>query len=116
MFHLKLCKGLSYSGIVSATKENPDVFVEEERTALAAVSTGYFRLLEVSALEEEDSQQTLTGPVTVLDVKTLAELKEYAKENGIELSGATKKEDVLAAIIQAERMTEQFVGSSSAVE
>ena len=30
MFHLRLCKGLSYMGIVRATKTEPDVYVPEE--------------------------------------------------------------------------------------
>lgn len=38
-----------------------------------------------------------------LDEMTLAELKAYAKENGIDLDGATKKADVLAAIMAAEQ-------------
>lgn len=29
MFHLRLCKGLSYMGIVRATKAEPDVYVPE---------------------------------------------------------------------------------------
>lgn len=38
-----------------------------------------------------------------LDEMTLAELKEYAKAHDIDLDGATKKADVLAAIKAAEQ-------------
>lgn len=46
MYHLKLCKGLSYSnGKVTATKRNPCVFVDDKATADAAVASGYFKLV-----------------------------------------------------------------------
>ena len=35
MFHLRLCRGLSYLGIVRATKAEPDVYVQEEEKANA---------------------------------------------------------------------------------
>ena len=47
-YHLKLCKALSYTGVVSADKKNPDVFVEDKTIADTAVATGYFRLVENS--------------------------------------------------------------------
>lgn len=34
MFHLRLCKGLSYMGIVRATKAEPDVYVPEEEKGM----------------------------------------------------------------------------------
>ena len=40
MFHLRLCKGLSYLGIVRATKAEPDVYVPEEEKAKALVVSG----------------------------------------------------------------------------
>ncbi len=46
MIHLRLCKGLSYSGVVAATRLKPDVFIDDEETAEAAVATGYFRRME----------------------------------------------------------------------
>jgi hypothetical protein len=44
-YHLKLQKGLSYCGVVSATKQKPDVFTEDGAVADAAVATGYFVLV-----------------------------------------------------------------------
>lgn len=38
------------------------------------------------------------GEPKEIDDMTLAELKEYAKRNDIDLDGATKKEDVLAKV------------------
>jgi len=47
VYHLRLNKALSYTGAVSATRENPDVFTDDEATAVAAVASGYFDLIEV---------------------------------------------------------------------
>lgn len=44
MYHLRLIKALSYSGIVEATKQKPDVFVEDKAIADKAIATGYFQL------------------------------------------------------------------------
>ncbi len=44
MYHLKLIKALSYSGIVTATQKRPDVFTKDKTIADKAVATGYFKL------------------------------------------------------------------------
>ncbi len=41
MYHLKLCKGLSYcnaSGTVEATHKQPDIYIEDKATAASAVA------------------------------------------------------------------------------
>ena len=57
MFHLRLCKGLSYLGIVRATKAEPDVYVPEEEKAKALVVSGYFEMVT----SEAEKIQPLTG-------------------------------------------------------
>ena len=57
MFHLRLCKGLSYMGIVRATKAEPDVYVPEEEKAKALVASGYFEMVT----SEAEKIQPLTG-------------------------------------------------------
>ena len=57
MFHLRLCKGLSYMGIVRATKAEPDVYVPEEEKAKALVTSGYFEMVT----SEAEKVQPLTG-------------------------------------------------------
>lgn len=52
MFHLRLIKGLSYFGIVSATKKNPDVYTDDKATADKAVASGYFVLVSAPITEE----------------------------------------------------------------
>ena len=99
MYHLRLCKGLSYSGVVSATKQAPDVFVEDEKTALAAVNTGYFKLVEGGDIVPPPVIPT--GTITPLDVMTVQQLKEYSKEKNIDLAGASTKPEILDCIEKA---------------
>ena len=101
MIKLKLKKALSYNGVVSATKEKPYVTVEDEATANAAVASGYFEIVELNASEERP-QGPATGTITKLDTMTVAQLKEYAKTNDIDLEGATKKEEILERIEAAQ--------------
>ena len=42
-----------------------------------------------------------------LESRTVAELKEYAAENDIDLGEATKKEDILAAILRGLKSAEE---------
>lgn len=65
MYHLKLKKALSYTGIVSATKKKPDVFVKQEKIAKAALATGYFELIEQEQQKpkEEETSESLENEV-----------------------------------------------------
>jgi len=76
------------------------VFTEDKVIADAAVATGYFIYIEGSDVVTPSA--TPTGTITKLDVMTVAQLKEYAKEKGIDLSKAAKKEDIIDVIIAAE--------------
>ena len=103
MYHLRLCKALSYSGAISATHKHPDVYVEDEATATTAVATGYFRLLGGAAQAAEPEPENGPEPDAQPDYEALsamkkAELVAYAEEHGIDLSGCSSKEDILSAI------------------
>lgn len=121
MYHLRLNKALSYTGAVSATRENPDVFTDDEATAVAAVASGYFDLIEVPtepeaapAPAEEPTEEPVAeaedpdGYVDVsvssipdfetLSAMTKAELIAFAKERDIDLDKCKTKEDILGAI------------------
>lgn len=50
LYHIKLKKAMSYTGIVNATREEPNVYTHDKDIATAAVRSGYFDLIEV----EED--------------------------------------------------------------
>lgn len=105
MYHLKLCKGLSYSnGKVTATKRGPGVFVDDKATADALLATGYFKL--ISGLEAPDFPPP--GEVTgrlgpeQLDSMTIPELKKLAGEMGVDIKGRKDKAAIIAAIAAVE--------------
>lgn len=102
MYHLRLCKALSYTGVVSATKKEPDVFTEDKAIADKALASGYFQLVETEEQEdagqqEEENEVDYEG----LSNMTKAELTAYAAEHGISLEGCTTKADMLSAISAA---------------
>lgn len=94
-YHLKLAKGLSYCGVVKATKKNPDVFVEDKATADAAVATGYFKLIEGEEAPEPPKDQE---PGKTLDEMTVTELETYAAYHNVSLKGVRGKENIIAKL------------------
>ena len=97
MYRVKLIKGLSYTGAVSATKENPFVDIEDKAIADAVVASGYFKLVEAESETNEPAD---------LSKMTVAQLEAYAKENNIDLAGASKKADIIKAIEAANTESE----------
>lgn len=102
-YHLKLAKALSYCGVVTATKEKPDVYTDDGDVADKAVATGYFKLVESEAPGKpaEGSLQEGEIDVTQLGSMSLAELKDLAKQLGADLTGRKSKEDIIEAICVA---------------
>lgn len=103
MYHLKLMKALSFTGIVTATKKNPDVFLEDKATADAAVATGYFKLIEEAEEPPEGGEEKEPGegggdkePGKKLEEMTVPELETFAAYKGISLKGISKKADIIA--------------------
>lgn len=106
MYHLKLCRGLSYSnasGTVKATHKQPDIYIEDEATANAAVASGYFKLVE-----EVETPWPPPGEVLghldpeQLESMTVPDLKKLAADMGVDLKGITAKADIIAAIAAVE--------------
>lgn len=127
MYHLRLIKALSYTSVVKATKQHPDVFVEDKATADAAVATGYFQFLgagpepevekddgetqpdDGKANEQEPDDREANGetqpdgekeqsPGKKLEKMTVPELETFAAYKGISLKGASKKADIIAKL------------------
>ena len=118
MFHLRLCKGLSYIGIVRATKAEPDVYVPE---AKVLVTSGYFEMVTSEAekvqpltgdtektesatdMFEEESEDEVQGDPELMELqkKNKAELIEYAGQNGIDITGCKTKDDIYQKIVEA---------------
>lgn len=98
MYHLKLIKSLSYHGIVKATKENPDVYTDDEATATAAVATGFFKLVESAV--QQDSQPAAEPEESVqgktLEEMTVAEIETFATYYGVSLKGIKGKAKIIA--------------------
>ena len=94
MYRVKLVKGRSYNGAIRATQEEPFVDVEDKAIADAAVATGYFEYVES---EGDDNN----APADISKM-TVPQLEQYAKDNNIDLGGATKKADIIKAIEAAQ--------------
>lgn len=100
-YHLKLNKALSYCGVVTATRQHPDVIVEDKATADAAVATGYFKLVAAEETPEETTEgntpEDTEGkePGKKLEEMTVPELETYAAYKGVSLKGISKKADII---------------------
>ena len=70
-YHLRLVKGLSYCGTIKATKQFPDVYVEDKATADAAIAHGYFKLVKGG---KPAAQQPKSEPGKTLEEMTVTEL------------------------------------------
>ena len=94
MYRVKLIKGRSYTGAIRATQDEPFVDVEDKAIAEAAVATGYFELIDAEGGDDNG--------VTDISKMTVPQLEQYAKDNNIDLGGATRKADIIKAIEAAQ--------------
>lgn len=97
-YHLKLIKGRSYTGFygaVKATREAPDVIVSEKATADAAVTSGYFALVEGDG--EADMVKGHLDRAQLEGMK-LDDLKQLAADLGLDTKGLSKKAEFVEAI------------------
>lgn len=96
MYHLRLCKALSYTGIVSATRKNPDVFTEDKAVADKAIASGYFQLVE----KGEGQTATVKGHLSKeqLEEMKVSDLKKLAEAMGIDTGSLEKKAELVEAI------------------
>ena len=119
MHHLRLIKGLSYNGAVSATKDHPDVFVEDEKKYQRAMASGYFEEIEGAetpekeadarhdAAGEEPEHDEPEGGSDALEDMNVTELKAYAALNGIDITDLKKKGEIIDAIKVAEKKADE---------
>ena len=100
MYHLRLCKALSYTGVVSATRKEPDVFTEDKAIADKAIASGYFQFVE----EAEEIQATIKGHLDKrqLEEMKVDELRQLAEDMGIDTSSLKKKAELVEAIATEE--------------
>ena len=106
MYHLKLLKGLSYNGVVSASQKNPDVYVLDETLANQAVATGYFKLVsgEIERVQLSSEQDVKSGNLDTAQFESmkLEDLKRLAEDIGLDPSAYKKKADLIEAISSVE--------------
>ena len=98
-YHLRLSKGLSYCGVISATKQRPDVYTDSKDVADRAVASGYFRLIgsvDAPKQPEPPVQPTATLDPEQLNAMSASELRRLASEMGLEVKGLGKTELVKA--------------------
>ncbi len=118
MYHLKLSKGLSYyGGGIKATKKNPDVYVEDEASANAALASGYFKLVSVSE-EQEVLPSRRTGHLDKVFLEDMDndELKKLAADMGVDATGLSHKElaeRVAAETIEYDPPTDEEIAQGS---
>ena len=104
MYHLELIKALSYTGVVSATKEKPDVYTDDEATAKEAVASGYFELVEepsgtpVDPEDPEDPETQAEYSGKTLDQMNKSELETFATYRDVDIKGAKTKADIIAKL------------------
>lgn len=105
-YHLKLSKGLSYFGNgITATKEQPDVFVDSKAAADAAVATGYFKLIGGDAdVASGGSPDIINGHLDPEQLKklTVKELEKLAADMGLDISDCKNKGETVAALAAVE--------------
>lgn len=98
-YHLRLSKGLSYCGVISATKQRPDIYTDSKDVADRAVASGYFRLIgsaDAPKQPEPPAQLTATLDPEQLNAMSASELRRLAGEMGLEVKGLGKAELVKA--------------------
>lgn len=100
MYHLRLKKGMSYTGVVHATKKNPDVYVEDKQTADAAVASGYFTLLNMTVPSGATAVEGYLEKEQ-LESMTVEELKRFASTYGVDVSACRVKADYVKVIFDA---------------
>ena len=99
MDKLKLIKGRSYTGYgISATPDCPFVETDKKEISDSLVASGYFSFVEEDSSSENNASKTEDK---LLEKMTEKELDVYAAENGMDISGISKKADKLAAVQKA---------------
>lgn len=107
MYHLRLCKGLSYYGMggaLKATRQQPDVHTEDKATADAAVASGFFKLVSGPETPDFPPPGEVVGHLDPeqLESMTIPDLKKLAGEMGVDIKGLKDKAAIIKAICAVE--------------
>ena len=124
MYRIKLIKGLSYTGIVSATKEHPIVEVEDEAVAKLAIASGYFKPVSEEETTSSEPATPSDGDFNkALEMLNKSQLETLAADHDISLAGCKSKSDYIDAIMgatacmsEAERLAMLDAGNPTMVD
>lgn len=124
-YHLRLKNAMSYTGVVNATREEPDVFTADEAIKAAALRSGYFDLVDVLAEQDtaapadadtipltpageqaDDGSTPATLDRAYLENLSFAELKRLANDMDVPVTKTTKKAELIDTLA-AETVTVQ---------
>lgn len=113
-YHLRLKNAMSYTGVVNATREEPDVFTADEAIKAAALRSGYFDLVDVLAEQDtaahadadtipltpageqaDDGGTPATLDRAYLENLSFAELKRLANDMDVPVTKTTKKAELI---------------------
>lgn len=113
-YHLRLKNAMSYTGVVNATREEPDVFTADEAIKAAALRSGYFDLVDVLAEQDtaapadaatipltpageqaDDGSTPATLDRAYLESLSFAELKRLANDMDVQVTKTTKKAELI---------------------
>lgn len=113
-YHLRLKNAMSYTGVVNATREEPDVFTADETIKTAALRSGYFDLVDVLAEQDtaapadadtipltpageqaDDGSTPATLDRDYLESLSFAELKRLANDMDVPVTKTTKKAELI---------------------
>lgn len=122
-YHLRLKNAMSYTGVVNATREEPDVFTADEAIKAAALRSGYFDLVDVLAEQDtaapadadtipltpageqaDDGSTPATLDRAYLENLSFAELKRLANDMDVPVTKTTKKAELIDTLV-AETVT-----------
>ena len=98
-YHLKFVKAASYYGCggkVQATRQKPDLILEDKAVVDKALATGYFKLLEETEVPPEHNDEPQSGKT--LEEMTVSELETFATYKGVSLKGVKGKENMIAKL------------------
>lgn len=103
MYHLKLCRGLSYYGMggaLKATRQQPDVYTEDKATADDAVASGFFKFVGEGEAPDFLPPGEVMGHLAPeqLESMTIADLKKLAADMSVDIKGCKDKAAIIAAI------------------
>ncbi len=107
MYHLKLQRSLSYcnaNGTIKATRQNPDIYIEDRATADAAVASGFFALIGEEDAPAFPPPGEIMGHLDrkLLESMTVPDLKKLAGDMGVDIKGIKDKAAIIEAIAAVE--------------